>query len=196
MSLVARVSYEEGLRRMEEAREAQREQIFFFEHPDTITLGNSTKSEDLLLPESELLSLGYHVHRAQRGGRVTYHGPGQLVCYPVTKMQDSTHIRRFVLHLARCIIEYLQRLTIDASYDEAQPGVWVDGAKIAALGLSVQRGMTGHGFALNLSCDLSRYQVIVPCGLRSPVTSVHQRLGHAPSLEEAATTLTALLSKT
>ena len=179
---------------MEAARTLQREQIFFFEHPDTITLGKSTQAEDLLLREEDLANLGYHVARVARGGRATYHGPGQLVCYPVIKLRDSAQIRGFVSSLANILIEYLQTLSIDASYNEDSPGLWVGNAKIAAFGLSVQRGFTGHGFALNASCDLSRYRVIVPCGLQAPVTSIQALRGEAPSLEAIAESLVGKLS--
>ena len=193
-TLVSSLSYPEGLQQMEAARAQQREQLFFFEHPDTITLGKSTKPEDLLLPEAELCTLGYHVARVERGGRATYHGPGQLVCYPVIKLKDSTQIRSFVSALAQILIEYLKTLSIEAHYDEASPGLWVGEAKLAAFGLSVQRGFTGHGFALNVSCDLSRYRVIVPCGLRAPVTSIKALRGEAPNLEEVAAALFGRLS--
>jgi lipoate-protein ligase B len=179
---------------MEAARAQQQEKIFFFEHPDTITLGKSTKAEDLLLPEANLAALGYHVAHVARGGRATYHGPGQLVCYPVIKLRDSTQIRSFVSRLAQILIEYLKTLSLKARYDEASPGLWVSDAKLAAFGLSVQRGFTGHGFALNVSCDLSRYQVIVPCGLQAPITSIKALRGEAPGLEEIAASLFGQLS--
>jgi lipoate-protein ligase B len=179
---------------MEDARIKQQEEIFFFEHPDTITLGKSTKAEDLLISEDDLLSLGYSVARVERGGRATYHGPGQLVCYPVIRLKDPTHIRSFVSSLAQIIIDYVKTLGIEAHYNEASPGLWVGDAKLAAFGLSVQRGMTGHGFALNVSCDLSRYRVIVPCGLKAPITSIQTLCGRAPGLEEAASSLVKPLS--
>jgi lipoate-protein ligase B len=195
LPLVSSLTYSEGLQLMESARLLQQEKIFFFEHPDTITLGKSTKAEDLLLPEEQLTCQGYHLARVERGGRATYHGPGQLVCYPVIRLKDSTQIRSFVSKLAQLLIDYLKTLSIEAHYPQASPGLWVGEAKLAAFGLSVQRGFTGHGFALNISCDLSRYRVIVPCGLHAPVTSIKKLLGEAPSLEEVAASLVEPLSK-
>lgn len=182
----AQTSYPEGLRRMEAARQREEESFLFFEHPPTITLGKSSRPEDLLFSEKDLLSRGYALFQADRGGRATYHGPGQLVGYPVVRLRGSgIGVRRFVRSVAEGLCDYLRSLGIFARYDEERPGLWIGEAKIAALGFSVSRGMTGHGFALNLSCDLEEFRVIRPCGLDAAVASVKNLLGWAPSPAEA-----------
>lgn len=191
-SPLARLSYLDGLARMEELRAQGGPGILFFEHPPTLSLGPQTPPADLFAPEGDLRRQGYEVISVERGGKATYHGPGQLLGYPVLRLQGG-RVRAFVAAMAGAVSSYLAGLGVEARYDESQPGLWVGGAKICALGLSIKRGVTGHGFALNLSCELARYRVIRPCGLDAPVTSVEAQCGWAPALEEAAGALGCLL---
>jgi lipoyl(octanoyl) transferase len=166
------------------------ETLLLLEHEPVITLGRSADLANVLLPEPLLASRGIRVYRASRGGDVTYHGPGQLVGYPVVKLRSG--VRAHVEAMAAALADVLSGLGIAARYRPDAPGLWVDRddgavAKICAFGINVQRRVTTHGFALNLSPDLGAFALIVPCGLAgSPVTSVAALLGAAPTPEQLA----------
>ena len=146
----------------------------------------------LAAPEN-LARLGIGLHHIERGGDVTYHGPGQLVGYPV--MSITGGVRRFVESLAEAARRVLEDLGIQATWDDGRPGLWTSHGigldqgprKIAAVGLHVSRGVAMHGFALNVAPDLSHYQHIVPCGMAAgAVTSIQALLGDAPPVAEVA----------
>jgi lipoyl(octanoyl) transferase len=165
------------------------ETLLLLEHEPVITLGRSADVANILLPAPLLASRGIRVHRATRGGDVTYHGPGQLVGYPVVKLRAG--VRAHVEGMAAALAEVLSGIGIAARYRPDAPGLWVDrdgrAAKICAFGINVHRRVTTHGFALNLSPDLDAFELIVPCGLAgSPVTSVAALLGAAPTPESIA----------
>ena len=153
--------------------------LILLEHPPTYTLGVRGKSEHILLAESALAARGAAVVRSDRGGDVTFHGRGQIVGYPILDL------RRFnegpvwyVRSLEALLIETLARFGIVADRSPGRPGVWCGDAKIAAIGVRVSRGVTTHGFALNVNTDLSYFDAIVPCGLRdASVTSMRQLAG-------------------
>ncbi len=153
--------------------------IILLEHPPTYTLGVRGKPEHLLLSEAALLSRGAEVHRTDRGGDVTFHGPGQLVAYPIINIRScgqgpSTYVRM----LEATLIDVLAHFGITAARSERKPGVWVGDAKIAAIGVRVSRGVTTHGFALNVNTDLAYFQHIIPCGLvGTDVTSMQHIAG-------------------
>ncbi len=159
--------------------------LLLLEHPPTITLGRSGEKKNVLLSPESLARLGFGVHRIERGGDVTYHGPGQLVGYPV--MPITGGVRRFVESLGEAARRLLSDLGIHAHWRDDRPGLWTDQGKIAAVGLHISRGVAIHGFALNVDPDLTHYQHIVPCGLPTgAVTSIRALLGTAPSLVEVA----------
>ncbi len=155
--------------------------LILVEHPPVITLGrNSLEGNVLMLPE-QLKEKGIALHQTNRGGDVTYHGPGQLVGYPIfdLKNRHGGSIRIFVNNLEEVFIRLLEdSWGIEAHRDPCNAGVWIGREKIVALGLAVKRGVTMHGFAFNVQPDLSHYQAIVPCGLADRgVTSLERITG-------------------
>jgi lipoyl(octanoyl) transferase len=169
------------------------EHLLLLEHPHVYTLGRNASVADVLASSDWLAARGIEVVESDRGGQVTYHGPGQLVGYPVLDLHpDRRDVRRYVRDLEEVLIRTLAGYGIAA---EVRPGpaligVWVGNEKIAAIGVHLSRWITTHGFALNVATDLSLYAGIVPCGLREErVTSMARRLGAAPPLGEVAASL-------
>lgn len=175
------------LRLREELRDGSRQDLLLLlEHPFVITLGRSAQRENVLAPEEELAAAGISVHRVGRGGDVTLHGPGQLVGYPLRRLH-SRNVRAHVLGVIEALRSYLERdFSLRTEWQRDNPGLWTEGGKIAAVGIDARGGVAMHGFALNLSIDLERFGLIVPCGLKRPVTSVARETGRAPTSEEAA----------
>lgn len=155
--------------------------LFLLEHPRVITIGLNADESNLLVDEQTLSDLGYDVHRIRRGGDVTYHGPGQIVGYMIfnLKKKHGGSIRSFVDKIEESIITTLKEdYGIESSRDPINAGVFVGNDKIAAIGLSVNKGVTMHGFALNANTMLEDYATIVPCGLKTrSVTSIEKCLG-------------------
>ena len=159
--------------------------LLLLEHPPVITLGRNAQEGHVLLPLSRLTELGIELWRTSRGGDVTFHGPGQLVGYPIFHLRQG--VRSHLEAMARAIVEWLGRLGISSEWRAPTPGVWVGREKICAFGIHVRHRVAIHGFALNLSPDMDGFRAIVPCGLRDAgVTSVARLLGSAPSAEVAA----------
>ncbi len=161
--------------------------LLLLEHPPTYTLGVRAQEEHLLLAREAFERLGAKVYRVDRGGDVTYHGPGQLVGYPILNLKRwSAGPLWYVRTLESALIEALAALGVEAGQREGHTGVWVGGEKIAAIGVHVSRSVTTHGFALNVDPDLAYFRHIVPCGLvDAGVTSVRRVLGHAVGIEQA-----------
>ena len=155
------------------------------EHPPTYTLGVRGKPEHLLLDDAALARIGATVHRVDRGGDVTFHGPGQLVGYPVLDLRQwGEGPVWYVRSLEALLIETLSAFGVAARREPGKPGVFAGDAKIAAIGVRVSRGITSHGFALNVDPDLDYFSHIVPCGLPDvPVTSMARELGRGPDME-------------
>jgi len=164
------------------------ERLLLLEHPPVITLGRNARSADVLHDEATLESLGVAVHETNRGGQVTYHGPGQLVGYPILDLSpDRRDVARYLRDLEEVLIRTLSQFGVTAGRAPGLTGVWVGAEKIASLGVHLSRWVTTHGFALNVNTDLSRFGLIVPCGLRgAAVTSMQRLLGRALPLEEVA----------
>ncbi|HLY26076.1 MAG TPA: lipoyl(octanoyl) transferase LipB [Aggregatilineales bacterium] len=171
--------------------------MIFVEHPHTYTLGSSTHAENILYSPQELADRGIAIHTVNRGGDVTYHGPGQLVGYPILKLPaggDGLHadVVAYVRLLEQTLIAALETYGITAYAYPGYTGVWLDGAhspeKIAAIGVKVNtKRVTLHGFALNVNTDLDYFKGIIPCGISDkPVTSVAKVLGHPVELAEVA----------
>lgn len=153
--------------------------LFFVEHPHVITLGRNAQDSNILSTPERLAQLGIAVHEANRGGDVTYHGPGQLVGYPIFDLAPwKKDVRAFVQAIEAAVIRTLAGYGIEAHTREGkETGVYVSQvsgmpAKICAVGIHISRWVSSHGFALNLNPDLSYFQNIVPCGLTLPVTSM------------------------
>ena len=149
------------------------DQFLFVEHPHTITLGRNGHMENLLAREEILERAGVAFYPTDRGGDITYHGPGQIVGYPILDLRDwKRDVVAYVRSLEQVILSALADFGLEAVRIPAMTGVWVGGAKIAAIGVHISRWVTSHGFALNVSTDLSYFQYIVPCGLAKPVASM------------------------
>jgi len=184
--------------------------LLLLEHEPVVTLGRGAHAENVLLPRAELERRGVDLVETGRGGDVTYHGPGQLVAYPIFDLHpDRLDVRRYVRDLARVMIALARAHGVGASFlegdsklvgvwvDEASPGSWPgdprqdDGAsrpaKLGAIGVKLSRWVTMHGFAFNVSTDLAGFGLIVPCGItRYGVTSLKELGGQAPPVEEVA----------
>ncbi|MBI5284307.1 MAG: lipoyl(octanoyl) transferase LipB [Chloroflexi bacterium] len=167
-------------------REGAPPALVLLEHPPVYTLGVRGKTENILLSQEALLSRGAEVHRTDRGGDVTFHGPGQLVGYPILDLRGYVQGPVwYVRTIEALLIDVLSRFGIVASRSPGRPGVWVADAKIAAIGVRVSRGVTTHGFALNVSTDLACFRHIIPCGLADAgVTSMQQLTGERFAMSE------------
>jgi lipoyl(octanoyl) transferase len=149
------------------------DQFLIVEHPHTITLGRNGRMENLLAREEILERTGVAFHPTDRGGGITYHGPGQIVGYPILDLREwKRDVVAYVRAIEQLIIDALADFGLMAGREPGMTGVWVAGAKIAAIGVHISRWVTSHGFALNATTDLSYFQYIVPCGLVKPVTSM------------------------
>jgi lipoyl(octanoyl) transferase len=159
------------------------DQLLLLEHTPVYTVGKRGDDADFLLSPELLKGRGAEVVEIDRGGQITYHGPGQIVLYIISNMGDRARsIRRFVSCLEQVVIDYLvERYGIESARDAKHPGVWVGEEKIAALGISIHGKTTMHGFALNISTELSEFEAIVPCGIRDRgVCSVASLLARSP----------------
>ena len=163
--------------------------LLLLEHPHVITLGTSSRPEHVLVDAREREGRGIGLFQVGRGGDVTYHGPGQLVGYPILDLKpDRRDLHRYLRDLEEVLIRAAAALGLTTGRSEGQTGVWTDTGKLAAIGVRVSSGwITSHGFALNVCNDLSFFGTIVPCGIRDrDVTSLSVELGRHVSVEEAA----------
>lgn len=178
-----RVEYDDALRAMRLHAQALKQQtdrdaLLLVEHPPIFTLGRGAAHEDVLVPSDELARRGIEVHETDRGGEVTYHGPGQLVAYPIVDLApDRKDVRKWVRALEQVSIDTCASLGVATDRLEGKPGVWVRDArgdrKIGAVGVHLANWISTHGVALNVTTDLSNYGLIVPCGIRDKgVTSL------------------------
>lgn len=164
--------------------------LLLVEHPHVVTIGRNGHEENLLAPPEALNRLGIELFETDRGGDVTYHGPGQIVGYPIIDLRDwKRDVGAFVRGIEQVLIDTLEEFGITARRIPKLTGVWVDDAKVAAIGVHLSRWVSTHGWALNVSTDLRYFQYIVPCGLTKPVTSM-ERLGVRASMSEVKAALT------
>ena len=165
------------------------DQLLLLEHPHVITIGRNGREENLLASGEILERAGIAFHATDRGGDITYHGPGQLVGYPILDLREwKRDVGAYVRGIEQVIIDTLADFGIAAGRIPKLTGVWVGERKVAAIGVHISRWVTSHGFALNVDTDLSYFQYIVPCGLTKPVTSMRQ-LGAGASLGQVAEVL-------
>ncbi len=155
--------------------------LLLLEHPHIYTLGRHADENNIILSEPQRKAHGVDVLRVDRGGDVTYHGPGQLMGYPIIKLDDwGLSPRRLVEWVEMFIIQTLFAYDIEAYIHPDLPGVWVGDAKICAIGMRIKDGVSYHGFALNISTDLSYFDGIIPCGIQNKeVCSMESLLGHS-----------------
>lgn len=187
------VSYDEGLGLQELAVERLRsgeapEQLLLLEHPHVFTLGRGADANNILADQDQLQTNSVEVHETGRGGDVTYHGPGQLVGYPIINLKpDRCDVHRYVRDLEEVLIRTIADYGIEGGRIEGLTGVWVGNEKIAAIGVRIARWITSHGFALNVNTDLKFFQMIVPCGITDKgVTSISRLVGRDVDLSEVA----------
>lgn len=181
---LGRVSYARGLEIQERLvleRQQGRadDQLLLLEHDPVFTLGRNARQENVLFPAELLRARGFDVFESGRGGDVTYHGPGQVVGYPIVDLSpDRRDVHRYVRDLEEVMIRACASYGIDAGRSEGLTGTWVGRDKIGAIGVRISRWVTSHGFAFNVSTDLSAFELIVPCGIRDKgVTSLERLLG-------------------
>jgi lipoate-protein ligase B len=152
--------------------------LLLLEHPHVYTRGRLSRPEHVLLTPSQLAEQGIDVVETDRGGQITYHGPGQLVAYPIVDLREWGGPLKYVRTLEQIIIKSLADFGIDAGLVDGLTGVWVNDRKIAAIGVKISRGVAHHGFAINVNTDLSYFDHIVPCGITDrAVTSLAEVLG-------------------
>jgi len=162
------------------------DQLLLLQHPPVITLGRGGNRGNLLVSQNELERMGIEFFETTRGGDITYHGPGQLVGYPIFHLgEGSRDIRKYVTNVEEALIRTLAAFDIKAEGSLKDRGVWVGNEKIAAIGVRIARWVTSHGFALNVNPDLSHYSTITPCGLKSKgVTSMSKLRGRQVSMAD------------
>jgi len=171
--------------------------LLVLEHPHSYTFGRAGNADNLRLTPEQLEERDAKVYWVDRGGDITYHGPGQLVGYPIVDLHNwSEGPRWFVRALESALIEAIGSFGIQAEVSEGRPGVWVGNEKLAAIGLHISQGVTTHGFALNVDTDLSYFDHIVSCGLHdASVSSIARMTGQPVSVSEAADAVIAALTK-
>jgi len=163
--------------------------LLLLEHPPVVTLGRSSKAQHLVATPAMLEARGVELFEAERGGDVTFHGPGQLVGYPIVNLRGHRQdLHWYLRQVEAVLIRALEAVGIDAERSGGRTGVWTGGRKIASIGVHARDWVTWHGFALNVSTDLSYFDLIVPCGLAGvTMTSVERELGAtAPSFSAVA----------
>lgn len=164
------------------------DRILVVQHPPVITLGAGYHEENLVLAREAYAARGIEVERTDRGGDVTYHGPGQLVAYPILRLDPfDRDLHRYLRFLEECVIHTCARFGLAAGRNPVNTGVWVGNRKICAMGIKVRRWVSFHGLALNCDVDLANFGTIVPCGIRGAygVTSLTQELGRPVTVDEA-----------
>jgi lipoyl(octanoyl) transferase len=187
------VGYEEALTLQRQLVEARREgrigdQLLLLQHPHSLTLGvrRDGGRVNILASDEELRMRQVEIHETGRGGDITYHGPGQIVGYPIIDLKpDRCDVHRYVRDLEEVLIRTAADYEIEAGRIAGLTGVWVGSDKLAAIGIRIARWVTSHGFALNVNTDLDYFGLIVPCGIRDRgVTSLARLLGRPLSIEE------------
>lgn len=191
---LGRVPYVDALRLQESLvvsrrRNERPDTLLLLEHPPVVTLGRRGGREHVLLDREQLARRGFEFHETGRGGDATYHGPGQLVGYPVVRLpSERRDAHRYLRDLELALIRTAESYGLAAHRQEGMTGVWVGDEKLAAIGVRLNAGwITSHGFALNVSTDLAHFETIVPCGIADRgVTSLARLNGRAPDLRDVA----------
>jgi lipoyl(octanoyl) transferase len=195
---LGRVPYAQGLE-LQAALVADRQggrvkdHLLLLEHDPVFTLGRNARTENVLFPAAALRARGFEVFETGRGGDVTYHGPGQVVGYPILQLApDRCDVHRYVRDLEEVMIRTCAEYGVDAGRVDGLTGAWVGSDKIGAIGVRIARWVTSHGFAFNVATELSAFDLIVPCGIRGRgVTSLQRLLGRAVALDEVVDRLVA-----
>ena len=160
------------------------DRLVLVEHPHVITIGRSGGLQDLHVSQEGLHRRGVELYQVDRGGMATFHGPGQMVAYPIIKLQQKD-LHQYLWTLLRTVATVLRCYGLEPIFKERRPGIWVRSSKIASVGIAVRRWVTYHGIALNVNADLKAFNLIVPCGHPGEtITSMEQALGKSIDLEE------------
>jgi lipoyl(octanoyl) transferase len=167
------------------------DRLLLLEHFPVYTIGRGGDQANLLASADRLREIGAEFVRIDRGGDITFHGPGQIVAYPIVELRDPLDLRRYVRTLESAIIATAARFDVEADRLEGHPGIWVDGErKLAAIGVRVKRGVTTHGLALNVNTDLRWFAEMIPCGIPDKdVTTLGRELGHTVDVRAVETAL-------
>lgn len=162
--------------------------LYLLEHYPVITNGRFGKDDNYVLPVNKIEEMGVEVFNTDRGGDLTYHGPGQLVSYPIIDLRTfNLGVKAYINSLEQVVINLLANFEIAAYRKDKYPGVWTNDQKIASIGVAVKSGITMHGSALNVSTDLDAFSMIVPCGISDvQVTSMEKTLGVKVSMQDVA----------
>jgi len=182
---LGRMGYDEALQLQRAAANARidgrlrRDLLFLVEHPPVITLGRGFKGETMTTPVDQLRRRGIDVFEIERGGDITFHGPGQIVGYPIFDLHEHRpDLHHFLRRLEEVIIRAVGEFGIDAERRDGLTGVWTKGRKLASIGLHVKKWVTWHGFAINVTTDLTFFDLIIPCGIEGvQMTSLQRELG-------------------
>src|SRR3954469_23778459 len=160
--------------------------LLLLEHPRVITLGRGAKADNILWPRDTLRERGFELFETDRGGDVTYHGPGQIVGYPILDLKpDRKDVRKYVGSLEELMIRVAGGYGINAERVAGRTGIWTPSGKLGAIGVHLSRWITTHGFAFNVRTNLNDFGAIVPCGIADAgVTSLEMLLGRAPPVAE------------
>ncbi len=200
---LGRVGYQEALDLQTDLVEQRRrgdigDTLLLLEHPPVITLGVKTRNTrtNIIASDAQLADAGVAVFQTGRGGDVTYHGPGQLVGYPILDLNPHRRdVHKYVRDIEQALIDAAASLGISATRAEGLTGIWVGSSKLAAIGVRISRWITSHGFALNVATDLSHFDLIVPCGIQDRgVTSVERLLGRPVAMAEVEPAVEAAFS--
>ncbi|MEE2903948.1 MAG: lipoyl(octanoyl) transferase LipB [Myxococcota bacterium] len=189
---LGRISYGDAMKLMQERFEARlrgevTDALFLLEHEPVLTLGRSADESNILIDRKRLAEQGVEVYHSGRGGDVTYHGPGQLVGYPVIELpKDRRDVRKYVHDIEELMIRVIAEYGIRGGRIDGKIGTWIDESrKIGAIGVRLSKWVTSHGFALNVSTDMQGFELIIPCGLKDlGVTSIERESGQAPTMKE------------
>ncbi len=200
---LGRVGYQEALVLQADLVEQRRrgeigDTLLLLEHPPVITLGVKTRNTrtNIIASDAQLADAGVAVFQTGRGGDVTYHGPGQLVGYPIFDLNPHRRdVHRYVRDIEQALIDAVATFGITATRADGLTGIWVDANKLAAIGVRISRWITSHGFALNVGTDLSHFDLIVPCGIQGRgVTSIERLLGRPVGTDEVDAAVEAAFS--
>jgi lipoyl(octanoyl) transferase len=186
------IAYAEGLQLQQSCSEALQQDccgnsLILLEHKPVITLGRNAAASGVVVPTERLAALGIEVHRIGRGGEATYHGPGQVVGYPILNLRSlKLGVRQYVELLEEVMIQTARKFQVDAYRVSGRQGIFCQQGKLGAVGVAVSRGITSHGFAFNISPDLTHFNYIIPCGLTDVIpTSLSAILETSPNMDDA-----------
>ena len=196
------VAYQPAWELQDELAEQRRgrrigDRLLLVEHFPVYTIGRGGDEANLLASPERLREIGAEFHRTDRGGDITFHGPGQLVAYPIVELRDPLDLRRYVRSLEQAIIDTAAAFGVPAHRLDGLTGVWVEGSrKLAAIGVRVRRGVTTHGLALNVNTELRWFAEMIPCGIADKeVTTLARELGHRVEMGEVEARLTDALAR-